>query len=154
MTTTIRPAVPDDDPWLAASFRRMWLDIGIAPEDIVEDADARVLRFIADARAGLDFRGFVAEEGDAKVGCAAAQRFGGLYPDVLRPSLRKYGYVWGVWVTPDQRRTGLGRRLTEECIAAMREVSCTRVLLHASPMGRSVYEALGFVPTNELGLVL
>ena len=150
----IRSATPDDDPFIAESFRSMWLDIGVAQNDIVGDAHERVIEFIAHARAELEFCGAIAEEDGARVGCAAAQCFAGLYPLVLKPSLRKYGYVWGVWVAPSQRRTGLGRRLTEHCIESLRARDCTRVLLHASPMGRSVYEALGFTPTNELALNL
>jgi hypothetical protein len=30
------------------------------------------------------------------------------------------------------------------------EHDCDRVLLHASEMGRPLYEALGFVPSNEM----
>jgi ribosomal protein S18 acetylase RimI-like enzyme len=150
----IRSATSDDDLFIAESFLAMWRDIGVAEHDIVDDARDRVIDFIAHARAQLEFCGAIAEEGDVRVGCAAAQCFAGLYPLVLKSSLRKYGYVWGVWVAPSQRRTGLGRRLTEHCVELLRAKDCTRVILHASPMGRSVYEAIGFLPTNELGLTL
>jgi ribosomal protein S18 acetylase RimI-like enzyme len=154
MTIAIRSSTSDDDSFIAESFRRMWLDIGMAEADLVEDAHDRVIDFIAHARAELEFCGAIAEQGGERVGCAAAQCFAGLYPLVLQRSVRKYGYVWGVWVAAEQRRTGLGRRLTEHCTESLRAKGCTRVLLHASPMGRSVYEALGFTPTNELGLSL
>lgn len=154
MTIAIRAAGVGDDAFIAAAFRRMWLDIGIAEADIVEDAEARVVSFIAHARAELGFCGAIAEDdGGRRVGCAAGQWFAGLYPLVLKESVRKYGYVWGVWVDASVRRGGVGRRLTEACVAGLRESGCTKVLLHASPMGRGVYEGIGFVGTNEMAIV-
>lgn len=153
-TVTVRLATPADDTFIGSAFTQMWRDNGIAESDLVDDASSRVQEFLAEGRERLELRAFVAQAGANPVGCAVAQRFAGLYPDVLKHSLRKYGYIWGVWVAPEHRRQGLGRRLTEHCVQALRETGCTHALLHAAPMGRSVYEGLGFVPTNELKLEL
>ena len=149
VNATIRAGDTSDDGFVARCFRQMWLDIGHAPEVIVPDAEARTVRFIEDARARLDFRSGVAVVGGERIGCAAAQRFGGLYPDVMDPNHRRYGYIWGVYVAPDHRRAGIGKRLTAHCVEALRATGCTHAILHAAPMGLRVYQSLGFTPTRE-----
>ncbi|MEZ4428537.1 MAG: GNAT family N-acetyltransferase, partial [Nannocystaceae bacterium] len=100
---------------LADAMRSMWLDNGVSPGSIIPDYRDEVRRFVErGAREdGLVF--FLAEDGDAVVGAACCQRFAGLYPAILTPDVRRYGYLWGVYVGPDYRRAGLGRRLTERC---------------------------------------
>lgn len=55
-----------------------------------------------------------------------------------------------LYVDPDARGLGLGRRLAEACIAGARERGCRRLLLDTLPsMGaaRRLYAGFGFVPT-------
>jgi GNAT superfamily N-acetyltransferase len=150
----IRTGRAADDPLLARHFHAMWRDNDVPERAIADDWEARVLAFLAQARAGLDYRGFFAEIDGAVVGSAGGQRFAGLYPDVLRPDYRAYGYVWGVYVEPGHRCRGIARQLTQAATAHLKALGCTRVLLHSSPHGRTVYEKLGFAPTNEMGLML
>lgn len=150
---SIRRATEQDDPFIAQSFRQMWLDIGIPPQGLATDAEERTQAFIDDARDRLDFRAFVAEHDGAAIGCAAAQRFAGLYPDVLVASVRRYAYLWGVWVHPDHRRSGVGHDVTLATIDSLRS-DYSHVLLHAAPMGQRIYESLGFAGTTEMKLEL
>lgn len=117
---TLRSGTPADDAYVLTAFRRMWIEIGIPEDDLVADFDARTQAHIVDARARLDLRSFLAEADGAPVGCAMAQRFAGLYPDVIADSHRKHGYVWGVWVAPEHRRRGLARGLIEAAVEALR----------------------------------
>jgi ribosomal protein S18 acetylase RimI-like enzyme len=84
------------------------------------------------------------------VGSAGSQLFAGLYPVPFQPSYRKIGYIWGVYVEPDYRHQGIGRSLTQMNLDYLKTIGCTRAVLHASPLGRSVYEQLGFQPNNEM----
>jgi ribosomal protein S18 acetylase RimI-like enzyme len=81
-------------------------------------------------------------------------QYDGLYPHILAEQYRKYGYIWGVYVEEAYRRQGVGKQLTANAIAHLhlREIGCTRVLLHASPSGRSVYCNLGFVESKGMWL--
>ncbi len=151
---SIREGREDEAHHLARCFRQMWLDVGIAEDGLHDDWRERVERFVEHGRRELGLRFFLAEDGGAIVGSACAQRFAGLYPDLLRPSVRRYGYLWGVWVAEAHRSRGLGRALTNRCIDALREDGCTHALLHAAPMGRPLYEQLGFTSTNELRIEL
>ncbi|MEM7738712.1 MAG: GNAT family N-acetyltransferase [Deinococcota bacterium] len=85
---------------------------------------------------------------------AACQQFAGPYPFAFMPSKRLYGYIWGVRVVPDARRQGLATLLTKACRDYLGQLGCNRILLHASPQGRKVYEQLGFEPSNEMRLEL
>lgn len=150
----IRAATAADDRLIARHFFQMWRDNDVPEAKIAPDWEARVLAFFADARARLGYAGFVAEADGAVVGSAGGQIFAGLYPDVLMPEHRRYGYIWGVYVEPGWRCRGVARQLTERVIAHLRGLGCTRAILHSSPHGRTVYDRLGFAPTNELALDL
>lgn len=54
------------------------------------------------------------------------------------------GWIGALGVAQRARRGGLGTALTEAAIAWLRERGATTVLLYATPMGRPVYERLGF----------
>jgi ribosomal protein S18 acetylase RimI-like enzyme len=154
-STRIRESRPDEDPLLASHFYRMWRENDVAAERISADWESRVVAFVESARRELRYRAFIAEsDGGEILGSAGCQLFAGLYPDVLEPAQRRYGYVWGVYVEPARRRAGLARRLTEATTTYLASIGCTHALLHASPSGLPVYAGLGFAPTNEMRLPL
>ena len=130
-----------EDALLADHFRRMWLDNGVAADQIRGDWEDRVGAFIAAARRDLGYRAYVAEgEGARVVGSAGCQLFAAS-ADVLVPEQRRCGYIWGVYVEPDHRRRGVARALTRAALAGLTALGCTHALLHASPPGRPVYGA-------------
>ena len=73
----------------------------------------------------------------------------GLARDTRRKTRHKAG-VWGVYVAPELRGHGVGRRLLEALVAHARTLSgVERVLLSVTtvqPAARALYHALGFVP--------
>jgi GNAT superfamily N-acetyltransferase len=76
------------------------------------------------------------------VGCGGATVFPGTPPT---------GWVHGIVVRPERRRTGLGTRLTEAAIAWLRGRFVETVLLLATEAGRPVYERLGFTEGQRYG---
>ena len=145
---------PADDPLIADHFGKMWRDSPVPAAALVDDWYARTMAFIAAARATGTFRSYLARRGAETVGSLAVQQFAGLYPDVLRHDYRRYGYVWGVFVCPEHRRKGIASALVERSLIDLKRLGYSRVLLHASVMGNPVYEALGFIATNEMQLDL
>jgi GNAT superfamily N-acetyltransferase len=75
---------------------------------------------------------FVAEAGDGLVGASAAVGFGST------------GWVGGVAVLPERRGAGLGAALTGAAVGWLRRQGAATVSLHATDLGRPVYERLGF----------
>src|SRR5437763_1772708 len=61
-------------------------------------------------------------------------------------------WVHNVYTEPEFRRLGLARRLMEAAVAWCRADGFASVNLHASVIGRPLYEAMGFEPTNEMRL--
>ena len=95
---------------------------------------ARLAGVVGFARARLDGEVVVAEAGGELVGVAAGAVFTGT------------GWVGGVAVVPEHRRAGLGGALTEAIVEFLEGRGVTTALLHATALGRPVYERLGFVP--------
>jgi predicted N-acetyltransferase YhbS len=54
------------------------------------------------------------------------------------------GWVGVIFVDPSRRRSGLGRRITETVIDHLEASGVRSMVLIASPMGRPLYEQLGF----------
>jgi GNAT superfamily N-acetyltransferase len=60
------------------------------------------------------------------------------------------GYLLNVYVEPEHRRKGLARELVGQALEVCHERGIHTVTLHASEMGRPVYEGLGFKAMNEM----
>jgi GNAT superfamily N-acetyltransferase len=118
---TLRSARPDDLAWLGPLYEQSGFG-------------ARLAGVVGFARARLDGEVVVAEAGGELVGVAAGAVFTGT------------GWVGGVAVVPRHRRAGLGGALTEAIVEFLEGRGVTTVLLHATALGRPVYERLGFVP--------
>ncbi|MEM9541628.1 MAG: GNAT family N-acetyltransferase [Cyanobacteria bacterium P01_E01_bin.42] len=149
----VREATIRDDSLIAEFFREMWLDLDIPDDAIAPDYLSIVREYIESARRDLDYKAFIAEESGNAIGCVSCQRFAGLYPNIL---LRHYqrGYIWGVYVIPSHRRRGIATQLTRYCVEYLKSLNCTHAVLNASPIGRSVYENMGFIEGNSMDFVL
>ena len=62
------------------------------------------------------------------------------------------GYLLNFYVAPEARRQGIARRLVDLAITECRNRKIRLAVLHASPMGRPVYESLGWHDSNEMTL--
>lgn len=151
---TIREGTSQEDSLIAKHSYHMWRDIGV-PDDAINPNWLEItLQFIEQARRDLFYKAFVAEVDGAVVGSASCQLYSGLYPNVFIPEYRKYGYIWGVYVEPSYRKQGIAKQLTSMAVNHLKAVGCTRVILNASPLGKPVYEQLGFSHSNAMHLDL
>jgi len=107
---------------------------------------ARLAGVVGFARARLDGEVVVAEAGGELVGVAAGAVFGASRGTGGSGGSGGTGWVGGVAVVPAHRRVGLGGALTEAIVEFLEERGVATVLLHATALGRPVYERLGFVP--------
>ena len=91
-------------------------------------------------------------EDDGQIAASGALKFTDWLPrpDGLRRGLV---YVHSVYTEPAYRQRGLARRILNAMLDYCRENGWPRISLHASEMGRGLYEQLGFKPTNEMRLV-
>ena len=75
-------------------------------------------------------------------------------PDPSHPTQSARGYILNVFVEPEQRGRGLARALMDLAIEEARRRGLDDMILHATPMGRPLYEAPGWTQTSEIGLSL
>ncbi len=149
---TINQANPEMDQIIAEHFYQLWLDNNV-PEDLIDDDWLDItLKFIQHARQELKFQAFLAQVETEIVGSISCQLFAGLYPDIRCD--RNYGYIWNVYVKSDYRRQGIGTKLTNTAMDYLKSINCNKAVLHASPLGKPVYENIGFIPSNEMALDL
>jgi ribosomal protein S18 acetylase RimI-like enzyme len=153
-TLTLRAGTPADDELIAQHFYAMWQDLGVSDDNLQPDWVAICLKFVDQARRNLRYQSFVAEVEGAIAGSVSGQIFSGLYPAVLAPHHRQYGYIWGLYVEPAYRRQGIATQLTQQMVTYLKSVGCTKVVLNAAPKARSLYATLGFADSNLMELNL
>jgi GNAT superfamily N-acetyltransferase len=74
-------------------------------------------------------------------------------PHPLHPAEARRGYLLNVWVDPDHRGKGLAKRLVRAACDCARALGISYMTLHASQLGRPVYEGLGWRETDEMSLL-
>jgi ribosomal protein S18 acetylase RimI-like enzyme len=147
---TLRPAAPADLPVCAEFWLAMFEEIGLYRNaDFSPQWRERFLDYFSRRIAAGEARYALALDGERIVGTAGAMLADG-YPVIIH-GLR-FGYIFGVRVEPAYRGRGLAASLTHEAISFLRSHGCIRIRLHASNAGRSIYEHLGFTPSNEMHL--
>ncbi len=149
-TIEIRQATKEDDTSIAQHFYLIWRDNNVSDESIKPDWFKMTLDFIDDARQNQNYQAFVADVEGIVVASASCQLFSGLYPRILQEQYRHYGYIWNVYVKPAYRGQGIAKQLLASTQEYLKSLGCTRAILHASPLGKPVYEHLGFQVSNEM----
>jgi ribosomal protein S18 acetylase RimI-like enzyme len=122
----IRRATPQDE----AAMREMWeqLSAGTTYDDL--PSSPFDVNFLTDHIA------LIAEDEQMTLGM--------VYANLGNPEV---GFVFGLYVVPEARRRGLGRRLMLEVADAIRDAGRKHILLNvevANVPGQAFYERLGF----------
>jgi GNAT superfamily N-acetyltransferase len=152
----IRLATPADALLLAAQRVAMFRDMGRTTPAIEQPLFDSCAVYFENAVASGEYVGWIAQlAGDphAAIGGAGVQ-FRPLIPrtDPTGQFLLagREGLILNVYVDPEHRRQGVARRLMETLIRWAPGAGIVRLVLHASPDGRRLYEALGFRESNEM----
>lgn len=153
----MREAGEADIPVLVQFRRRMHEEIRVSrglpvvPEKMaaMEDAYARFARArLADGT----MKAWVIETQGQILACGALLVL--LYPpNPIDPSGRT-ARLYSMYTLPEYRRKGLARRIALKAIDYCKAQGIKRLALGASPMGKPLYESLGFRPTSEMRLEL
>ena len=75
-------------------------------------------------------------------------------PHPTHPQENKRGYVLNVYVEPLYRRRGIAGRLMKMADAEFKKRGLTYAILHATNMGRGLYENIGWSSTTEMAKVM
>ncbi len=75
-------------------------------------------------------------------------------PHPSHPTQGARGYILNVFVEPEHRGAGLARALMDLAVAEGRRRGLQHMILHATAMGRPMYEKLGWTQTSEMSISL
>jgi GNAT superfamily N-acetyltransferase len=158
MTTSfdIRRATPEDAFLLATQRVAMFRDMGRTRPELEEPLLESCAGYLARAMASGEYVGWVAQltaSPHSTIGGAGVQ----FRPLLPRPDLTGQfllhgleGLILNVYVDRAHRRQGVARRLMDTLISWAPGAGIVRLVLHASPDGRRLYESLGFLASNEM----
>ncbi len=146
---TVRRALESELDTLVEHRRAMFLDMGYA-DDAAMSQMAEKCRpwLLAKMRSG-EYLAWLAVDQAGAIAAGTGLWLMDWIPHVIGKSERR-GNILNVYTRPEFRRRGLARRLIEVAVVWCRENGIDTVILHASPEGRPLYEALGFSATNEM----
>ena len=150
---TLREAGPNDLEAVLRHRRAMFEDMGYKDAAALEAMERSCRPFFAQALAEGWYRGWLAEAGKDVV-VAGAGVLILPWPSHPRDAQIRRPMIVNVYTEPAYRRRGLARRLMEAMLEWLRQQGYGTVSLHASDYGRSLYESLGFIATNEMRLQL
>ncbi|KXK24875.1 MAG: putative acetyltransferase [Chloroflexi bacterium OLB15] len=149
---TIRLARADETGVVVHHRSAMFLDMGVDPT-LVKESEPLVYEWVKSRTASGIYTGFFAVTTDDTPIAGAGLSLLDWIPGPGVPQVTR-GYVLNVYTEPEHRHRGLASLLVQRCVTHCRENGISTVSLHASDMGRSVYEKLGFSPTNEMRIRL
>lgn len=148
----VRLATVDDLELLVRHRRGMFEDMGRDSTEQIAEHDTRYGPWARERILDGTLVGFIAEE----AGRAVAS--GCLWLQPRQPSPRRAGllvpYYLSVFTERDCRRKGHAEAVTNAAIAWARDNGHGQIVLHASEMGRGLYEKMGFKRTWEMELAI
>lgn len=143
----IRSATAADAAVIAHHRVAMFRDMGEGGDD--ERIEAATRERLVEQLASGDYRGWLVEA-DGAVVAGAGILLHHYYPNAKNPRGRPTAYILNVYTEPAHRSRGLAAGLIETILDWCRAHDVPRASLHASELGRALYERLGFAATNEM----
>jgi GNAT superfamily N-acetyltransferase len=158
---TVRLATPEDMDAIAEHRARMFDEMGQVAPEAFEILRAKSRERLGDLLTRGEYVGWLAiptQHRDMIAGGAGVQ-LRKVLPHPL-PRVKegnkiaegRHAIIINVFTEPQWRRQGVAVLLLRRIIDWARAERLDRLVLHASEAGRSLYERLGFVGTNEMRL--
>ena len=155
---SIRQAVIDDAKVIARHRAAMFRDMGDLSGDDVLRLENAAFVHLRQMMAERRYLGWLVErDGEVVAGAGHGEVVAGagiIISQLLpRPGAIEGGaqaLIANVYCEPEHRRRGLARALMMAMLDWCKRARMAKVVLHASPDGRPLYESMGFVQTNEM----
>jgi len=148
----IRPATLRDLETLIAHRRGMWFDMGYKNKAELEAADKSYRRWTKERLKSGELIGFIVESNGQIAGSGCIW----LRSRQPKPGNAKGGqpYLLSMYTEHPFRGKGIATKIVRESIRWAKAKGFPQLSLHASDMGRNIYEKLGFKQTWEMRLEL
>jgi GNAT superfamily N-acetyltransferase len=148
----IRRASSDDIETLVAHRRAMFVDMGYRDEAALNAMAARCHPWLLAKMSRGEYLAWLATAPDGSIAAGAGLWLMDWIPHMVGSGSR--GNILNVYTEVAFRRRGLAGELMKAAVDWCRSNGVDVVVLHASPDGRGLYEAMGFAGTNEMRLRL
>jgi GNAT superfamily N-acetyltransferase len=146
MPYTIRPAALSDIPHIVDHRKQMFRDMGIAAE--FEDMAAATESWLRHAIPSKSYLAWIAQASTGEVVGGGGLIIIPWPPGPLTMDPR-CGFIFNVYTKPAHRQRGLARRLMDAMHDYCRAEGIERVVLNASVFGKPLYDAMGYVVSEE-----
>lgn len=149
MEIKIRRACAADLKHILHHRLAMFEEMGFRDAAVLSQVEAVSREYFAEALRAETYLGWIAEDSGGQVvgggGIVVADWPG--FPGEERP---KRAWILNMYTEPRARRHGVAKRLMQAMIERCRSEGYGSVSLHASELGRPLYESMGFKATNEM----
>lgn len=149
----IRRATVDDAAAIVEHRRAMFADMGYCDAAALDAMAAAFHPWLVARMQSGEYLAWLAVDSDGAIAAGLGLWLMDWPPHLVGPGARR-GNILNVYTQPAHRRQGLARELMQTALRWARDNGIGCVVLHASPEGRALYEALGFAPTNEMRILL
>jgi len=152
--TTVAPASEELDTVVVQHWRAAWRDAGMHDSELGLSFEESTRAFLLRARHRLELQAYVARENATGriIGSAVTQLWEGPGSNSHRwQRLIKIGVVWGLYVRPESRHSGVEEQLIAHVNARWEALQCTKGFVYAlSDEEASTYRRLGFSAHNAM----
>ena len=153
----IRRATAQDANIISWHRARMFQDMGDVSGDAFEILRAKARTRLEEWIDNGNYIGWLATPADEleMIVAGAGVQLQPILPrplDVSTIGEGRQGTIVNVFTEPQWRQRGIAGLLIKEIIIWSKNEQIDRLVLHASDKGRSIYERLGFVASNEMRL--
>jgi GNAT superfamily N-acetyltransferase len=145
----VRRATTADLDTLVAQRRAMFRDVHRKDDALLDSMAEKFRAWALEHMNAGDYLAWLVDAPDGSIAAGAALWLMDWPPHVIGLNSHR-GNILNVYTADDFRKRGLARFLMESVLGWCRESGIDVVILHASPFGRSLYESMGFKPTNEM----
>lgn len=140
----LRRATAKDIPALCEMRKRQLVDEGLRPDTHIDDE----LRAYFETSLANDTLAEWVYEDEGVIVATAAMAFMPFPPTFSNP-IGTRAYVTNMYTAPSHRGMGIATRMLPLLIDEAKQRGIRKVLLHASQMGRPLYERQGFKPNDS-----
>jgi GNAT superfamily N-acetyltransferase len=148
----IREATVTDLATIIRHRRGMFSDADFCDDNALDAMEATSAAVIKAGLADGSYRAWLAEVNGTVVAGGGLVIVG--HPSAPHDPNPYRAWILNMYTEPQYRHHGFAKAIVETIIGWCRTQGFASVSLHASDAGRHLYEVLGFIPTNEMRLVL
>jgi len=146
---SLRRATTADLDSLVEHRRAMFQDMGYTDQAAMASMSAKFRPWLRAHMDAGDYLAWLVSTSDGSVAAGTGLWLMDWPPHMIGKGARR-GNILNVYTHPDFRRRGLARELMKAALDWCGKNGVDTVILHASPAGRTLYESMGFAPTNEM----